>query len=399
MENNKTILIIKLESMYNVLRVAADEIAAGFMENGYNVEIFDTTNYSIENFNQHTTDILFNEKYDMFFSIQSAFSETTLFGIPLIDYIKKPYVGFIVDEPVYHLGRLKPNYDSYHLAVLDKYQKQVINKLFQNIKNVDVLHHGGFATRGSIKPLCEREIDIFIPGGYRNPDVIYDELINYGGYVPDFFNEILQNVLSKKALNTSLATIDYFEKLGSDFNKKDYAEFSSIIIKVDTYIRNYTRMKVIDALVESGLNVTVCGNGFSDYAKKYDNVTIYSDCGIDIEEALEIMGNSKMVLNSLATFHGSHERIFTSMLQGAISVTNTMEELENEFFDGKDYILYDYNKLDDLVIKIKSLLSNIDTAQEIADNGFLKAQNHTWKKRADEILDIAHLPKGGVENE
>lgn len=399
MENNKTILIIKIESMYNVLRVAIDEIANGFIENGYNVEIFDASDNSIENFSQHAADILFNTKYDMFFSIQSAFSEATLFGIPLIDYIKKPYVGFIVDEPLYHLERLKSNFDTYHLAILDNYKKQVINTFYPNVKNVSILHHGGFATRGIVKPLMERNIDIFIPGGYKDPSILYDDLMSYDSDIQVFINEVIHNVLNNNSPNISLEVIDYFEKNETEISKNDFERISPIITKIDAYVRSYTRTKVIDALVESGLNVSVCGSGFSAYAKKYSNINIYSETGLDIEEVIEIMGNSKMVLNSLATFHGSHERIYTAMLQGAISVTNIMEDLEDEFIENEDYISYTYDKLDDLTTKLKSVLSDLDYAQKIADSAFFKAQNHTWEKRASEILDIAHMPKGGVDNE
>lgn len=393
MDKKGTVLVIKAHSAYNVLRRATDEIAEGFIKNGYDVEMFDTTELDDLNYTEFidvSIRILTDNEYTMIFSMQSIFSDVFIFDKPFIDFLKTPFVGYIVDDPMFHSKRLMPTSDNYHLCCIDKNHINFIKKYYKNISNVHLLYHGGFNYKGDIIPLKEREIDVFISGTYCNKqDLINsitkntDENMTFVYDIIDILEKqqfpsvpkVIEEIITKENLDL---TIDEMKNL-----------FEGLVTTLDLYIRNYYRLVTIDALVESGVKVTVCGNGFSKYeGKNKDNITILSDTGIDIEETLKVMANSKIVLNTTATHTGSHERVYTTMNCGAVCVTNEIPDMVDVFKDNEDYILYDLLEISDLPNKVINILNNLDYAQKIADNGRMKSQNYKWENRALDIIKI-----------
>ena len=98
---------------------------------------------------------------------------------------------------------------------------------------------------------------------------------------------------------------------------------------------------------------------------------------------------------------GAHDRIFNSMLNGAVVLSDTSEYLEEEFKDGKDLIFYDLNELREyekgniavnelnMVKCVRKLLSDDSLIKEISDNAYARCISaHTWKNRADKIAAL-----------
>lgn len=169
MDKKGTILVVKGKSTYNVLRQAVDEIAEGFIKNGYDVETFDGT--EIDHLSQMESldisiRILTDTKYTMIFTMQSILSDVVIFNRNIIDYLKVPFFGYILDDPMFHADRLVPNTENFHLCCIDKNHMDFVNNYYKNIKNVHVLYHGGFNYKEDIIPLKDREIDVFISGSY-----------------------------------------------------------------------------------------------------------------------------------------------------------------------------------------------------------------------------------------
>ena len=65
-----------------------------------------------------------------------------------------------------------------------------------------------------------------------------------------------------------------------------------------------------------------------------------------------------------------------------------------EEFNDSELIMFKLNDIDYMVNRIKTVLSNPDDAQAIADNGYAKAlTKHSWEVRARELDEelIGHL--------
>lgn len=80
---------------------------------------------------------------------------------------------------------------------------------------------------------------------------------------------------------------------------------------------------------------------------------------------------------------GAHDRVFNSMLNGAVCVSDGSKYMDEILTDGKDYIKYDLDRLAELPEKIRELLVDRDRWEDIVKNGYNKAVNgHTWADRA-----------------
>ena len=104
------------------------------------------------------------------------------------------------------------------------------------------------------------------------------------------------------------------------------------------------------------------------------------------------MTNTKIVINKMPLFlDGSHERVFTAMLNGAVCCTDESGYWKQEFIDGESICFYDFQDLDNLENIIKELLLNLDKAGKIAQNGYdIAIHKHQWKNRAEQILEICN---------
>lgn len=87
------------------------------------------------------------------------------------------------------------------------------------------------------------------------------------------------------------------------------------------------------------------------------------------------------MINKMPLFlDGSHERVFTAMLNGAVCCTDESGYWKQEFIDGESICFYDFQDLDNLENIIKELLLNLDKAGKIAQNGYdIAIHKHQWK--------------------
>lgn len=74
-----------------------------------------------------------------------------------------------------------------------------------------------------------------------------------------------------------------------------------------------------------------------------------------------MISRSKISVNVMPWFkQGAHDRVFNSMLNGAVCVTDTSGYLKDNFIDGENIIFYNLENIDAAADKIKRLLTNHD---------------------------------------
>ena len=84
---------------------------------------------------------------------------------------------------------------------------------------------------------------------------------------------------------------------------------------------------------------------------------------------------------------GSHDRIYTSMLQRSLVLTDKSEYLEETCKDFDTICYYDIKNLQSLPEKILQLRKDETLAEKIADHGYHYARyNHTWAERGKFLL-------------
>jgi hypothetical protein len=106
------------------------------------------------------------------------------------------------------------------------------------------------------------------------------------------------------------------------------------------------------------------------------------------EHMFEIYEKSKIVFN-YSPKNDLNMRFFEAMGSGALLITNRIIDngLNEIFIEGEDFVIY--SNVEDLVSKLRYLLSKPIVLNRIARNGMLKVKSkHTYKHRAENILDL-----------
>jgi len=193
-----------------------------------------------------------------------------------------------------------------------------------------------------------------------------------------FIRSIAEIMLTNEKCNIQTASELYFNTLGIELN----ANYFPFMQAADHYFRLVRRKQIVLSLAEFGL--TVCGNGWEQLESGKAKPKIMP--AKSYSEILHIMGNTKLFL-SIAPFYtrGSHERVFSTMLSGAVSVADKSEYMEQAFVSGAHYLGYDSSvSLPDLVA---TALEQDAYLEKIAMAGQTLAETqHRWENRAVDIL-------------
>ncbi len=136
-------------------------------------------------------------------------------------------------------------------------------------------------------------------------------------------------------------------------------------------------------LVDAGIKVHVFGDGWELLECRHpENLMIMNS--LNSEGCLKKLCQTKLSLNVMPWFkNGAHDRIFNSMLNGAVCLTDSSIYLDEILCDGRNCSLYSLKNMERLPEIAKELLSDPERMQEIADGGYGLAQaGHTWAHRA-----------------
>lgn len=174
-------------------------------------------------------------------------------------------------------------------------------------------------------------------------------------------------------------------------NNKQMINLGGIPLKeifhaIETYVRGRDRLDLIRSIKDT--RVDLFGNGWGDLIKQ-ENVVVHDPVGFD--EAVAIMRESSVVLNSCPTIRdGSHERVLAGLMGGASVLSSQSRYLEEQFPDGsgvKFYIPGDYASVD---AELAEMLSDEERRmQEALAGRALVEKGHTWEVRARQLRDEA----------
>ena len=372
----KSILVIKGINQYGVLSYMLEGIAAELQYRGYIVTVC----------NWDELDEWKKQKWDICISCQ-AINMT-------FEVQADKYVTWLVDHPVLLNERLimHRDMDNLWIGCVDQthvtYLKDVMD--YHNVFYLP--HFGGISDK--IKKYKERNIEIFFPASYLDIENFVKENTEWRTGAVKVISDLAINELKKNnEISVVQATKNVLEQMGETVDKQLITECMEVFGSyVDTYICRYYRTCVVKSLLDEGLQITVAGSGWSDFKEKYqykDSLNILSD-NMSYEEVLDCIGNSKIVLNVFPWFkNGSHERVTSALLNGAICLSDQNEYTKKYLKDESSAILYDRNNPQNIAKKIRYYLEHQDEAEEVAQNGKKVAmENMTVKNSVDKILKV-----------
>lgn len=378
------IVLYKGRFNYGVVNYFVDELGQALINKGCNVKIIDLLNdrVTIDN----NTNLILAYNAIGLNGLEESYNKLgIIFG------------GLLVDHPFYHYDRIKDiKTKNTFFSLLDEGTLSTAEK-YINSETVftHLMHAGSFAKQRNANKIY----DVVVMGGLSdalgNIDKALDKL-PYG-----VFKDIAKNLYKKasadycKTLDDHLEEILYTMKLSDEIlNLKEFnIIISYIYTSVDKSLRLKTRYNAVLNLLKNNINVHYFGTCESKKFNQYNNFINHGP--IDYTDALEIMAQSKILLHDIAYFkNGSHERIFSAMLNKTLVISNRNNYSFNLYNDSESIVYYDVNKKGDLTEKVKYYLNNKEEYDKVINNAYnLTLKYNTWENRADEVIEIYNAMK------
>ena len=376
------ILMIQGESQYDAISCFKNDLADGFRQLGCRVDILGgITKDALDR-------TIYFEEYDV---VLSFFGITSV----LYDAINRNpntlFFLFLVDHPYYRYDWLAEQHRNLIVSCIDRNHCNFLQKYYKNIDAVQFVPHGGNLSEKPPKPFADREIDVAFFGTCSASNEYKSIVDQMSEDIMKIMDATIARVMQGECIPAEEILIQELRSGGIELSEAQLLELFVVLAFADTYIRAKQREKLILHLAKSGLEVHVYGNGWEkDELAQYENIKRHG--AVSYTEALDIMTNTKIVINKMPLFlDGSHERVFTAMLNGAVCCTDESGYWKQEFIDGESICFYDFQDLDNLENIIKELLLNLDKAGKIAQNGYdIAIHKHQWKNRAEQILEICN---------
>lgn len=376
------ILMIQGESQYDAISCFMNDLADGFRQLGCRVDILGgITKDALDR-------TIYFEEYDVVLSFLGITSV-------LYDAINRNpntlFFLFLVDHPYYRYDWLAEQHRNLIVSCIDRNHCNFLQKYYKNIDAVQFVPHGGNLSEKPPKPFADREIDVAFFGTCSASNEYKSIVDQMSEDIMKIMDATIARVMQGECIPAEEILIQELRSGGIELSEAQLLELFVVLAFADTYIRAKQREKLILHLAKSGLEVHVYGNGWEkDELAQYENIKCHG--AVSYTEALDIMTNTKIVINKMPLFlDGSHERVFTAMLNGAVCCTDESGYWKQEFIDGESICFYDFQDLDNLENIIKELLLNLDKAGKIAQNGYdIAIHKHQWKNRAEQILEICN---------
>lgn len=311
------------------------------------------------------------------------------------DEYQIPCYNIVVDHPYYYHERLFDLPKRYHHISIDRYQEQYFKEFYPEFHHEGFLPLAGTELLDSENELGEMEekaktirtMDIVMTGNYTPPSFCETHINWINEEYALFYRGIINDLIQHPNQTVEAAELRHCER---EMGKTPYDEIRIAMhrmIFIDLYVRNYWRGEVVKTLVDAGLVVDVFGKGWDELeCKRPENLRIHPQ--ITSEECLQQFKKAKISLNVMPWFKdGAHDRVFNSILNGAVCVSDKSKYLCEELSNGEGVCYYELTDLESLPQNIRDLLQDDAKMQNIIEKGIEKVRTyHTWDIRAKQII-------------
>ena len=338
------------------------------------------------------------------------------------DAYKVPCYNIAADHPYFYHDRLADLPADYHHISIDRLQEQYFREFYPEF------HHEGFLPlagtmleeedceeaggeqeasqdvsmlvqgeceageqqeASQASSVAEKRYDVIMTGNYTELS-FFEPYINWiNDEYAAFYRGIINELIEKPWQTVEQVALAHCEReMGKEPNSELRIAMSKMIF-IDMYVRNYWRGKVVRTLVDAGIKVDVVGKGWEklEDVKHPENLILHPQT--DSLTCLEMIRQSKISVNVMPWFKdGAHDRVFNSILNDAVCVSDTSKYLCEELAEGEGVCYYNLENVDELPIKMKDLLQDENRMQDIVSRGRAKVLDmHTWEKRAEQMVE------------
>lgn len=397
MNTTKRILYVIGSSQYDSTAVFLQEMAERMESMGWEVSILDGRD--VEGYDARRERVL-QETFDVIFTVNGMLlEEGSALGRQLLQKGEPVYCTYLMDHPFIHYERLKNEYPRIFVLSPDRAHVEYTDTYLKNIWGTAFLPHGG-CSGSKNRPYAQREIDISFMGSFVPSQEVWKGFGRYPQQMRQLMEAMAQWLVENPDQTLESAAHQIFGRYGVEVSEEQFPEVFCEFREVDRYVRSYFREQVIRTLTESGIRVDVYGDGWEKFpAQARDYLAIHPAVGY--EESLDVIGNTKISLNVMPWFKdGSHDRVFTAMMCGAVCLTDGSRYLEEVLQETENVYFYSLKGLKYLPKKVQRILDDGEMSARVAGNGRKEALDfHTWEKRADEVIDYLEQVTEGESQE
>lgn len=301
------------------------------------------------------------------------------------DAYKIPCYNIAADHPYYYHERLRDLPKRYYHISIDRCQEQYFKQFYPEFEHLGFLPLAGTEIEPSSD---ERTMDVIMTGNYTPPSFCEPYIHWINEEYAAFYQGIIDDLIAHPYQTVEEAAMVHCER---EMGKVPYEElriaFSKMIF-IDLYVRNYWRGEAVRVLADAGIKVDVFGKGWEELACAHpENLVLHPQ--ITSHACLEQLQHAKISLNVMPWFKdGAHDRVFNSILNGAVCVSDKSKYLCEELAEGEGVCYYDLQNIEELPCIVKNLLQNENKMQDMIHNGRQKVRKkHTWETRANQIID------------
>ncbi len=317
-------------------------------------------------------------------------------GIQLVDRYRMKCVNIIVDHPYHYHDflqeQLQLRADRYYQYCIDRVHIAYMERYFPKVRLSGFLPSGGVAY-SDVEPAAagdvkwqDRPIDLLFAGTYVPPEGFELFIGRNGPEYSAFYHSMLDEALSDpdKRLE-EIVRRRLIEEVEDEVSEDQIRETLGHIQFLDYYVRYRRRGEVIRYLADwessngDGLHLTIVGSGWESLMEELvhpERVTLMPYA--DSRSILQLLSQSRFSLNVLPSFHeGGHDRIFNSMLCGAVCVTDSNSYLDGILQGGKNAVLYD----------TPSVMDSADAGSRVEDGSLEELAAYLYRALTDRSLD------------
>lgn len=325
-----------------------------------------------------------------------------------------PCYNIAADHPYFYDDRLKDLPEKYRHISIDRIQKAYFEEFYPEYVSRGFLPLAGTGLRqgedeaktgkaGAQGTAVETEeagaqgdaeqaapcYDVILTGNYTKLS-FFEPYINWiNEEYAAFYRGIIDDLLEHPACTVEEVALAHCEReMGKEPNDQLRIALHKMIF-IDLYVRNYWRGKAVRTLVNAGIPVHVVGKGWEELEDVRHSECLKLHPQTDSVTCLEMLADAKVSLNVMPWFKdGAHDRVFNSILNGAVCVTDPSCYLEEELHEGEGVCYVALQDMDALPEKVKDLLQNDSGRNEIVRRGrAIVEQKHTWAERAKTLAE------------
>ena len=301
------------------------------------------------------------------------------------DALQIPVYDIVVDHPMYYHHFLEKVPKDYHHISIDRNHEKYMERFFPEIERGPFLPLAGtkLYPDKSYTPAEYRRYDVTMVGNYTPPSQFEKYITRIDDEYTEFYYGMIDDLLAHPMKTVEEVAEEHIRREIPEVTHEELKMLMSKLTFIDLYVRFTTRGEAVRVLADAGIKVNVFGGGWDKLeCKKPENLIVGSV--LDSVGCLKKLCQSKISLNVMPWFKdGAHDRIFNSMLNGALCLTDSSIYLDEILKDRENCRIYSTTDIDALPDMVYGLLANPSGLQQIIDKGYQLAESaHTWEHRA-----------------